>query len=95
VHAAVGDEAGIEDPRAAQSCQKAAGNDQGVGAILKHAGMNAEVAQHLKKVGYVSVTTLAKALEGQSVPAVTDTGTTLVTSDNASQYLTQAKADAK
>jgi ribose transport system substrate-binding protein len=68
---------------------------QGVSAILKHAGMNAEIAQHLKKVGYVSVMTLAKALEGQSVPAVTDTGTTLVTAANAQQYLQQAKADAK
>ena len=35
---------------------------QGVDAILQHKGIDAEVAQHLLKVGQSSVTTLAQAL---------------------------------
>ncbi|HEY0364729.1 MAG TPA: sugar ABC transporter substrate-binding protein, partial [Solirubrobacteraceae bacterium] len=52
---------------------------QGVDAILKHKGIDAEVAQHLLRVGQQSVATLVQALRGKSVPATVDTGTDLVT----------------
>jgi ABC-type sugar transport system substrate-binding protein len=68
---------------------------QGVQLILNHGGINAEVAQHLKKVGYTAVVTLGKALNGQPVPADIDTGTTLVTAANAKVYLKQVLADSK
>jgi ribose transport system substrate-binding protein len=68
---------------------------QGVDAIIDHKGIDAEVAQHLLKVGQSSIETLAKALEGKSVPATVDTGTDLVTEDNASSYLEKAAAESK
>jgi ribose transport system substrate-binding protein len=68
---------------------------QGVDAILKHKGIDAEVAQHLLKVGQTSVTTLAQALQGKAVPASIDTGTDLVTEDNATAYLQKAAAESK
>jgi ribose transport system substrate-binding protein len=68
---------------------------QGVDAIIDHKGIDAEVAQHLLKVGQSSVTTLAQALQGKSVPAKVDTGTDLVTEDNATSYLEKAAAESK
>jgi ABC-type sugar transport system substrate-binding protein len=68
---------------------------QGVEAILKHKGIDAEVAQHLLKVGQSSVTTLAQALQGKTVPANVDTGTDLVTEANATSYLQKAAAESK
>jgi ribose transport system substrate-binding protein len=68
---------------------------QGVDSILQHKGIDAEVAQHLLKVGQESVTTLAQALRGKSVPANVDTGTDLVTEDNARSYLEKAAAESK
>jgi ribose transport system substrate-binding protein len=68
---------------------------QGVDAILQHKGIDAEVAQHLLKVGESSVTTLAQALQGKSVPANVDTGTDLVTEANATSYLQKAAAESK
>ena len=68
---------------------------QGVDAILNHKGIDAEVAQHLLKVGQSSVTTLARALQGKTVPAIVDTGTDLVTEANATSYLQKAAAESK
>jgi ribose transport system substrate-binding protein len=68
---------------------------QGVDAILQHKGIDAEVAQHLLRVGESSVTTLAQALQGKPVPANVDTGTDLVTADNAQSYLAKAAAESK
>jgi ribose transport system substrate-binding protein len=68
---------------------------QGVDAIIEHKGIDAEVAQHLLKVGQSSVVTLAQALQGKSVPAKVDTGTDLVTEDNAQSYLEKAAAESK
>jgi ribose transport system substrate-binding protein len=68
---------------------------QGVDAILRHKGIDAEVAQHLLKVGQSSVTTLAQALQGKSVPANVDTGTDLVTEANATSYLQKAAAESQ
>jgi ribose transport system substrate-binding protein len=68
---------------------------QGVDAILKHKGIDAEVAQHLLRVGQSSVTTLAQALRGKTVPANVDTGTDLVTEANATSYLQKAAAESK
>jgi ribose transport system substrate-binding protein len=68
---------------------------QGVDLIIKHKGIDAEVAQHLLKVGQSSVVTLARALQGKTVPATVDTGTDLVTEDNASSYLEKAAAESK
>jgi ABC-type sugar transport system substrate-binding protein len=68
---------------------------QGVDAILKHKGIDAEVAQHLLRVGQSSVTTLAQALQGKAVPKNVDTGTDLVTEANATSYLQKAAAESK
>jgi ribose transport system substrate-binding protein len=68
---------------------------QGVDAILQHKGIDAEVAQHLLKVGQTSVTTLVQALQGKAVPASVDTGTDLVTADNARSYLQKAAAESQ
>jgi ribose transport system substrate-binding protein len=68
---------------------------QGVDAIIGHKGIDAEVAQHLLKVGQSSVVTLAEALHGKKVPANLDTGTDLVTEDNAKGYLEKAAAESK
>lgn len=59
----------------------------GVKAILAGKGMDAEVAQHLIEMGNTSVLTAAEALQGKTVPPVIDTGTTLVTSENAEEFL--------
>jgi simple sugar transport system substrate-binding protein len=68
---------------------------QGVDAILQHKGIDAEVAQHLLKVGQQSVTTLVQSLRGKSVPATVDTGTDLITEANARSYLQKAAAESK
>jgi ribose transport system substrate-binding protein len=68
---------------------------QGVDAIIGHKGIDAEVAQHLLKVGQSSVVTLVQALQGTKVPANVDTGTDLVTEDNAQSYLEKAAAESK
>lgn len=68
---------------------------EGVKLIIEEGGIKAEVAQHLEEMAYTAVMTLAKALEGKSVPANIDTGTTLVTADNAEEYLKQAEKEAR
>jgi ribose transport system substrate-binding protein len=68
---------------------------QGVDSILQHKGIDAEVAQHLLKVGQASVATLAEALQGKTVPRTVDTGTDLVTEDNARSYLEKAATESK
>jgi ribose transport system substrate-binding protein len=68
---------------------------QGVDLILQDKGIDAEVAQHLLKVGQSSVTTLVQALQGKAVPPKVDTGTDLVTKENARSYLDKAAAEAK
>lgn len=68
---------------------------QGVDLILQHKGIDAEVAQHLLRVGQASVTTLADALRGKQIPAKVDTGTDLVTEANASGYLQKAAEESK
>jgi ribose transport system substrate-binding protein len=65
------------------------------GSILQHKGIDAEVAQHLLKVGQASVATLAEALQGKTVPPSVDTGTDLVTEDNARSYLEKAATESK
>jgi ribose transport system substrate-binding protein len=68
---------------------------QGVDLMLQHKGIDAEVAQHLLRVGQASVTTLADALRGKQVPATVDTGTDLVTEANARSYLQKAAQESK
>jgi ABC-type sugar transport system substrate-binding protein len=68
---------------------------QGVDRILAHGGIDAEVAQHLLAAGEQSVETLGKALDGEPVPKVVDTGTDLVTEENAKSYLAKASAESK
>lgn len=46
----------------------------------------ASVAQFPSKMGELGMDTLLKAVQGQSVPANVDTGTAVVTKDNASQF---------
>lgn len=46
----------------------------------------ASVAQFPAKMGELGLDTLWKAVQGQSVPANVDTGTAIVTKDNASQF---------
>jgi ABC-type sugar transport system substrate-binding protein len=46
----------------------------------------ASVIQFPAKMGTMGIDTLIKAVEGQTVPATIDTGTGLVTKDNASQF---------
>lgn len=67
----------------------------GVESIIKGTGIDAEVAQHLFKVGQESIETLGRALEGKRVPADVDTGSELVTAANAKEYLKQAAAESK
>lgn len=66
-----------------------------VEAIISHKGMNAEIAQHFKRMGYMAVMTLGHAMSGQTVAKTVDTGTTLVTTANARTYLKQAAAEGK
>lgn len=47
---------------------------------------DASVAQFPAKMGEMGMDTLWKAVQGQSVPANVDTGTAIVTKDNASQF---------
>lgn len=61
--------------------------EPGVKDILSHSGINAEVAQHLTKVGYTAVVTLGEAMLGKTEPSVIDTGTELVTKTNAKVFL--------
>ena len=68
---------------------------QGVDSILQHKGIDAEVAQHLLRAGQASVATLAQALQGKTVPPSVDTGTDLVTEDNARSYLEKAATESK
>jgi ABC-type sugar transport system substrate-binding protein len=46
----------------------------------------ASVAQFPAKMGELGMSTLLKAVQGQSVPGSVDTGTAVVTKDNASQF---------
>lgn len=71
------------------------GTANGVGLIVQKKGISAEVAQHLEEAGYLSVMTLAKAIEGKKVASNVYTGITLVTSSNAKAYLKKAKAEAR
>ena len=71
------------------------GTAAGVQLILSHKGMTAEIAQNIKAAGYLAVTTLAKSLDGQKVPANVFTPTTLVTAANANAYLKTAAQQSK
>jgi ABC-type sugar transport system substrate-binding protein len=70
-------------------------SEQGVQAMVDHKGIDAEIAQHFFDAGEQSVVTLAKALDGDSVPPTVDTGVLLVTEDNAEDYLAQAAKEAQ
>jgi len=70
-------------------------SEAGVNLILSNGGIDAEVAQHLLRVGQESVLTLAQALDGKPVPATVDTGTDLVTRANARAYLAKAAAESR
>ena len=63
--------------------------------IIDGKGMDAEVAQHFYDMGYQAVSTLARALKGETVQKQVDTGTTLVTKSNAEVYLKRAAAEGK
>jgi ribose transport system substrate-binding protein len=67
----------------------------GVGLIVSNGGIDAEVAQHLRRAGRESVLVLARALQGQQVDKRIDTGTELVTKENAQAYLRRAAQDSK
>jgi ribose transport system substrate-binding protein len=58
--------------------------------IISHKGMNTEIAQNFKGVGYTAVMTLAQAMEGKSVKKTIYVPTTIVTAANAKKYLKQA-----
>jgi ribose transport system substrate-binding protein len=68
---------------------------QGVEAMVAGKGIDAEIAQHFFDAGVKSVETLVKALNGQKVPALVDTGVELVTKENAEEYLAQAAKEAE
>ena len=61
--------------------------------MIKHQGVNAEIAQHMKFTGYKSVMTVADALAGKPVVKNFNTGTTLVTPSNAQSYLKVVAAE--
>jgi ribose transport system substrate-binding protein len=63
--------------------------------MQKQQGIDADVAQHFLTAGYLSVKTLARALNGHTVPRNVDTGITVVTRANAAAYLKTAKAESK
>jgi ABC-type sugar transport system substrate-binding protein len=60
---------------------------EAVQAIIDGKGMQAAAAQHFSEMGHTAVMTLADALEGKSVEPIIDTGTTVVTKSNASDFL--------
>jgi ribose transport system substrate-binding protein len=70
-------------------------DSRAIADIISHTGMNAEVAQHFKYMGYEAVLTLGHAMEGQTVPKDVNTGTTLVTTGNAKAYLKEANLEGK
>jgi ribose transport system substrate-binding protein len=63
------------------------GSPEAVAIVAKGDGtLDADVAQNPYKMGQESVKALAKAIDGDSVPKVIDTGTEVVTKDNASKF---------
>lgn len=68
---------------------------EGVEAIIDDGAIDASVGLELFGTGKESVLTLATYLDGEDVPPVVDTGATVVSSDNATEYLRQATADTK
>lgn len=68
---------------------------QGVQLIVSHQGIDAEVAQHLLRMGRTAVTTLGHAIQGRQVPKRIDTGVELVTEHNAQAYLQRAAVESK
>ncbi|MCD8352678.1 MAG: substrate-binding domain-containing protein, partial [Planctomycetaceae bacterium] len=54
---------------------------------VKEGGLAATIAQSSYNIGYRGVETAIKVFNGESVPAHVDTGTDLVTSDNADKFL--------
>lgn len=55
-------------------------------AAIKAGDETGSVAQFPAKMGSVGIDTAVKAAHGQTVPATVDTGTAMVTKDNASQF---------
>jgi ABC-type sugar transport system substrate-binding protein len=54
--------------------------------------IDAEIAQRPFEMGRLSVLTMAKAINGQDVPAFQDTGSELITQDNAEEFLQELEA---
>jgi ABC-type sugar transport system substrate-binding protein len=53
---------------------------------IKAGNEDASVAQFPKKIGELGVSTLVKVIRGESVPSFVDTGTSIVTKENANEF---------
>ena len=53
---------------------------------IKAGHEDASVAQFPKKIGELGVDTLVKVIKGEAVPPFVDTGTAIVTKENADQF---------
>jgi ribose transport system substrate-binding protein len=69
-------------------------SEAAVKLIISNGGIDAEVAQHGYEMSRLSVVTLAQALNGEDPPAFVDSGTTLVTADNAKEFLAESRRQA-
>jgi ribose transport system substrate-binding protein len=69
-------------------------SEAAVKMIIDGGGIDAEVAQHGYEMSRLSVVTLADALSGEPPAEFVDSGTTLVTEDNAEQFLAEARQQA-
>jgi ribose transport system substrate-binding protein len=66
-------------------------SEAGIKSIINDGGIDAEIAQHGFEMSRLAVATLAKALEGEKPPKFIDSGTTLVTKQNAEKFLTEMR----
>jgi ribose transport system substrate-binding protein len=71
------------------------GDPHAVQDIIDGNGMNAEIAQDFKQMGYRAVKTLADAIDGKPVPKEIILATPLITKANAQQYREKSSADSK
>jgi ribose transport system substrate-binding protein len=62
-------------------------SEPAVKSIINDGGIDAEVAQHGFEMSRLALETLAKAMSGEDTPEFIDSGTTLVTKENAKEYL--------
>jgi ribose transport system substrate-binding protein len=69
-------------------------SEAAVKLIIEDGGIDAEVAQHGYEMSRLSVVTLAQALDGEQPADFVDSGTTLVTKDNAEEFLEEARRQA-